>query len=122
MLRANVRAEIPDNINLAEIENWVDDNCETIAHEVAADAGNSAAFVDQSGALRDSIVARKSKFKDGGWIVLSDVPHAHLVEFGHAKVLWGRQTNEKVPPHPFLRPALDRAIGRAVALFRGAGA
>jgi len=121
MLKANVRFEMPADINLAELENWVDANCETVAHEVAADAEHSAAFADQSGMLRDSIVARKSKFKDGGWIVLSDVPHAHLVEFGHVKVLWGRRTNEKVPPHPFMRPALDRAIGRAIALFQGAG-
>ena len=122
MLKADVRVEIPDNINIAEIENWVDENCEIIAHEVAADAENSAAFADQSGMLRDSIRASKSKFKDGGWIVLSDAPHAHLIELGHVKVLWGRRTNEKVPPHPFLRPALDRAVARAVALFQGAGA
>lgn len=122
MLKADVRAEIPDNIDLAEIEMWVDDNCETLAHEVLVDAEHSDAYQDQSNMLRDSGEARKSKFKNGGWIVVFKAPHAHLIELGHVKVLWGRRTNEKVPPHPFLRPALDRAVARAVALFQGAGA
>lgn len=39
--------------------------------------------------------------------VVSYAPHAHLVEFGHKKVLWGHSTNERVPAHPFMRPTLD---------------
>jgi len=33
-------------------------------------------------------------------------PHAHLVEFGHRKVV-GDQTLGQVPAYPFLRPAFD---------------
>lgn len=31
--------------------------------------------------------------------------HGHLIEFGHKKVLWGRRTNERVKPYPFIEPA-----------------
>lgn len=31
----------------------------------------------------------------------------HLVEYGHAEVLWGRPTGRRVPPQPFMRPAAD---------------
>jgi HK97 gp10 family phage protein len=31
----------------------------------------------------------------------------HLVEYGHAEVLWGRATGRRVAPRPFLRPAAD---------------
>lgn len=33
--------------------------------------------------------------------------HGHLVEYGHAKVLWGNRTGEQVQGKPFLRPAAD---------------
>lgn len=36
--------------------------------------------------------------------------HSHLVEFGHAKVLWGNPTSGFVRPHPFLRPAADQTL------------
>jgi hypothetical protein len=32
---------------------------------------------------------------------------AHLIEFGHEKVLWGRRTGGHVRAIPFLRPAVD---------------
>lgn len=36
----------------------------------------------------------------------------HLVEYGHAEVLWGQPTGRRVPPKPFLRPAADETIGQ----------
>lgn len=33
--------------------------------------------------------------------------HAHLVEFGHRKFIHGKDTGERVPPHPYFRPAVD---------------
>lgn len=33
--------------------------------------------------------------------------HGHLVEYGHAKVLWGKRTDGFVKAKPFLRPAAD---------------
>ena len=35
----------------------------------------------------------------------------HLVEYGHAEVLWGRATGRRVAPRPFLRPAADETRG-----------
>lgn len=43
---------------------------------------------------------------------------AHLVEFGHKKVLWGQETGDEVQPYPFLTPAWESkrllAIGIAM--------
>ena len=36
----------------------------------------------------------------------------HLVEFGHAEVLWGKPPGRRVPPKPFLRPAADQTVGQ----------
>lgn len=33
--------------------------------------------------------------------------HGHLVEYGHAEVLWGVRTGRRVPAKPFMRPAFD---------------
>jgi len=35
---------------------------------------------------------------------------AHLIEFGHELVAWGRPTGQRVPPQPFLRPAADETV------------
>ena len=55
------------------------------------------------GALRDSIRAVRSKYRDGGWIVMAgnyDVFYAAFVELGTP----GRQ----IPKNPFLRRPLER--------------
>ena len=36
------------------------------------------------------------------------------LEFGHKKVLWGRETEEMVAPHPWARPAFDSSVDSAV--------
>lgn len=139
MLKVNVRAEWPADIDLQEVFDWVNANCEVLANEVAADARASAAFQDYKGTpresaysrakwgpkakkLRKSIRVRKSKYLGGGYIVMSDAPHAHLVEFGHVLVRGGKRYQGGVeigfvPAHPFLRPAVDKAWRRAMALF-----
>lgn len=33
--------------------------------------------------------------------------HAHLLEYGHKLVAWGRVTGQRVAPRPFMRPSLD---------------
>lgn len=40
--------------------------------------------------------------------------HQHLVEFGHQKYLWGKETTATVPGKEFLAPAVDQteAVGR----------
>lgn len=50
--------------------------------------------------------------------------HAHLVEYGHAAVLWGEKTSGRVPPKPFMRPAIteverERGQGITDEIVRG---
>lgn len=121
MMSAHVRVTDLDGLDasLSEIMDAIDQNLEATAQFVEQEAKTTAAFKDKTGLLRKRIKLRKSKFEDGGYIVQARAPHAHLVEFGHVKFLWGRPTGERVPPHPYLRPALEKGIRFAVAKFRG---
>lgn len=121
MLSASVSVKNIDGLDaaLADIMDAIDQNLEATAQFVEQEAKTTAAFKDKTWLLRKRIKLRKSKFEDGGYIVQARAPHAHLVEFGHVKFLWGRPTGERVPPHPYLRPALEKGIRFAVAKFRG---
>lgn len=123
MMSAHVRATDLDGLDasLAEIMDAIDKNLEATAQFVEQEAKVSAAFQDKTGKLRKSIKLKQSKFEDGGWIVVARAPHAHLVEFGHVKWLWGKPTSGRVPPKPFLRPALEKGIRYAVGKFKGGG-
>ena len=93
-----------------KLAEYLDENAETIAKEIAADAKAHGPFKDKTGRLRKSIKAKKSKFEDGGWIVImggKGARQAWLIEFGR----------EGAPAFPTLRPAKDRAIGLAKRLF-----
>lgn len=98
--------------NLSEIEKkiatFINENSKQIARQIATDAKSSVNSV--TGNLKRSIKARKSKFEDGGYIVIARAPHAHLVEYGHGGP-------RPAPAHPFLRPALDKNINAARASF-----
>lgn len=123
MMSAHVRVTDIDGLDasLAEIMDAIDQNLEATAQFVEQEARVSAAFQDKTGKLRKSIKLKQSKFEDGGWIVVARAPHAHLVEFGHVKWLWGKPTSGRVPPKPFLRPALEKGIRYAVGKFKGGG-
>lgn len=108
---SQVRVELPLYEIEQEIRQQFDQELEPIAKAVAATAQRSAAFADKTGRLRKSIRAAKSKFQDGGWIVMATAPHAHLIEFGHAHVRKGKVVGH-VPPHPFLRPALTEVVNK----------
>jgi HK97 gp10 family phage protein len=103
---------------IKELEAYIDDNCEIIAKQIAADAKSTSAFKDETsgenrGKLRRSIRAKKSKYKDGGWIAQAGrkgAKQAWLVEHGHGGP-------HPAPAHPYLRPALDKNISAAKALF-----
>lgn len=102
-----------------------------IAVHVRDEAKRTSAFADKTGNLRKSIGMRKSKFIDGGYIVKASGRnrlegaegargfHAWLVEFGHVKVLWGKRTGGRVPPRPFMRPALEKGKAYAASTIRG---
>jgi hypothetical protein len=106
------------DVALADILKAVDQRLEDTAEVVEREAKTTSSFTDKGGKLRKSISKQKSKFEDGGWIVVARAPHAHLVEYGHVKFLWGRPTGERVAPRPFLRPALEKGIRYAVAKFK----
>lgn len=91
----------------AELAAFINENCMEIAKQIARDAKATTAFKDVTGNLRKSIKAKKSKFPDGGAIVVATAPHAHLLEFG----------TSKMPKKAFLRPALDKNIAAARAMF-----
>jgi HK97 gp10 family phage protein len=97
---------------------------EVVASVIESSAKSTAAFIDRTGNLRASIKKRKSKFENGGFIVeasgrgKSKGYHAANVEFGHVMIAWGRPTGKRVPPHPFMRPAAEEGIRKAVEVFR----
>lgn len=121
LLSARVSVKDIDGLDasLREIMDAIDQSLEATAQFVEHEAQITSAFQDKTGLLRKRIKLKKSKFEDGGYIVQARAPHAHLVEFGHVKFLWGRPTGERVPPHPYLRPALEKGIRYAVGKFKG---
>lgn len=114
MRRAQARVEFPDDLDFSELRDAINAECESVAEGVAADARATAAFADKTGTLRKSISARKSKYPDGGAIVVATAPHAHLIEYGHVLVKDGKTVGH-VPAHPFLRPALEKSISAIAA-------
>ena len=88
---------------IREIMGEADKDLAEVAAAVERDARASTAFKDKTGMLRKNIRRKKSKYKDGGWIVKANAPHAHLIEFGHGGI-------NPAPAHPFLRPARDKNI------------
>lgn len=104
---------------LDEILAAVDADLSGIADYVEAEAKTTADFVDRSGNLRKTIKKRKSKFPEGGYIVVATAPHAHLVEFGHASWVKGVYVKDHVKPRKFLRIAKEKGWREAIRRFRG---
>jgi len=126
IVRATVSVENMEGFDasLREVMLAVDANLSEVATLVETSAQTTAAFIDRTGNLRKSIAKQKSKFSDGGYIVKASGGnkkkgfHAHLVEFGHNQVPPGNLPGGRVPPHPFLRPALEEGYRHAITLFR----
>lgn len=125
MIKMSVQVNIDGlDVALEEIVTAINGNLDAVATQVETEARSSAAFIDKTGNLRKSIKKRKSKFTDGGYIVeasgrgKSKGYHAANVEFGHVMIAWGNPTGKRVPAHPFLRPAVEKAFKVAVQLFR----
>lgn len=102
----------------------VDETLHEAANEVAAEAKRTTAFRDKTGTLRSRIKVVKSKFPEGGWLVVADASHAHLVERGHLLVIKGKGGIVRVVGHvtakPFLRPAADRVKSSVIAKLKAA--
>lgn len=120
MIKVNVSFRDMDGFDaqLDEISDAINAKLEDIATLVRDEAKATSEFADKTGKLRGSIRKRKSRFEGGGYIVEAKAPHAHLVELGHVLIAWGHITGKRVPPHPFMRPALDKGMREAVNLFR----
>ena len=104
---------------LDEILAAVDADLSGIADYVEAEAKTTARFADKTGNLRKTIKKRKSKFPEGGYIVVATAPHAHLVEFGHASWVKGVYVKDHVKPRKFLRTAKEKGWREAIRRFRG---
>ena len=107
---------------LDEILVAVDADLSGIADYVEAEAKTTARFADKTGNLRKTIKKRKSKFPEGGYIVVATAPHAHLVEFGHAMWVKGVYVKDHVKPRKFLRTAKEKGWREAIRRFREGGA
>ncbi|AGW13812.1 HK97 gp10 family phage protein [Megalodesulfovibrio gigas] len=141
-LKAEVEVRIPPSfsVELLRLVNVaIDDAAMEIAVAIKASAKASTAFRDyknterenvyskkhhKSGTmLRQSIKHKKSKFPDGGAIVYSAAPHAHLVEFGHALVEGRKflptygQVIGHVKAHSYLRSSREEVMGQAAEAF-----
>ena len=110
------------NAALDEILAAVDADLSGIADYVEAEAKTTARFADKTGNLRKTIKKRKSKFPEGGYIVVATAPHAHLVEFGHAMWVKGVYVKDHVKPRKFLRKAKEKGWREAIRRFREGGA
>ena len=71
-----------------------------------------------SGNLKSRIKGKRSHFNQQQYIAGASAPHAHLLEYGHAKWLWGKDTGEHVPASPFIRPAEQTLIANIDAIIQ----
>jgi len=119
-MKCNVRLDLAGfDETLAEVHRVIDNNLEKVANLVETSAKTSSAFSDKTGKLRGSIKKSKSRYEDGGYIVVAKAPHSHLVEYGHVMLTAkGAPTKlGRVPAHPFMRPAKEQGIRLAMAMF-----
>lgn len=107
------------------------DALEAGAQPIFLDVKTTTAFIDRSGKLRDSIEIKRRKasvaIRSGG----PAAPHAILIEYGHGTTRKGRREHARggakqkrgarrgtgAPPHPFMRPAVDRNADRAMKII-----
>jgi HK97 gp10 family phage protein len=90
------------------IDDYLDINSHEIAKQIARDARQMVPV--DTGALKKSIMAKKSRFEGGGSIVRAGgkgARQAWLIEYG----------TKKMAKRAFLRPALDMNIEKAKQQF-----
>jgi hypothetical protein len=111
---------------IGEIMDAVSQNLEEVAETVYQSAKTTVAFRDKSGRLRRSIALKKSKYEDGYIVQARGTNkegggyHAHLIEYGHGLIAWGHPSKKTkfVAARPFMRPAKEEGIKKALQLFR----
>lgn len=134
LVKAECRVDFPTD---GEFAKWFTAQTDDVFREMAEDCEHYATMNvrNHTGNLQMSIKARKSKFKDGGWIVTAGGGggdkghHALLVEFGTqgprtplTKKLMKFEIDGQVffarivapmPAKPFMGPARDRVFQEA---------
>lgn len=103
----NLKIDLQDEEFVKTIDKRVDTVCGQAA-EMAFRIADSLVPVD-TGTLRKSIELSKSKFENGGYIVMAHKPDKHsaikfnAIEFGHITT-----TGKYIPPQSFMRPAIKK--------------
>ena len=116
-----VKIDWNDKQVVKEVGQVLDRACKAVARRVYADMKRTSAFKDKTGTLRSRIRMHQSRYRDGGYVVMSAAPHTHLVEYGHDLVRVGKSriTKDlkrrgkgrvigKVPEHSFVRSAVKK--------------
>lgn len=99
---------------MEEVSGWADEITDAIAREAVREIRrNAQQFNVLTGNLKKSIRKKKSRINRGEVIAGAMAPHAHLLEYGHLKVLWGNRTGEHVPGTHFVGKAEDAIAQRA---------
>jgi len=129
--RARVEIDIPDVAGILDIigvKQMMVDILEPLADEIVKEAKASTAFKDwkkKRPGLRESIRKQKNPDKTYGWLVRAGSKRgayqAHLVEYGHKLINSEGVQTGVVDEHPFLRPAKEKVISRAVAIIAAGG-
>lgn len=109
-----VDVDIPVDELMQQYSALADEIVEAVATEALAEMKKRAqmAFRSQSGGLKKSIRKKPSKIHEGQVLVGAFVPHAHLVEYGHAQVDHVGRVVGHVAARPFLRPAEEAVKAR----------
>lgn len=121
------------NINTQAISeamaDYINQNAQDIAKQIGKDVRKFAQQHKVTGNYAKGIRVRKSKFEDGGYIVLATSPHSALVEFGtrgrrypkKADFLYDKETGtyfgESVAPMPALSP-MRNALAKNIEYAR----
>ena len=104
---------------MEEVSGWADEITDAIAREAVKEIRrNAQQFNVLTGNLKKSIRKKKSRINRGEVIAGAMAPHAHLLEYGHLKVLWGNRTGEHVPGTHFVGKAEDVVRAQAVRIAR----
>jgi len=138
LIKINVKTAINDDVERAFFQKF-----NALTEEIYKDMATSCASYARgninnvTGNLEMSIKAKKSKYKDGGWICMAASGkegkgnHAFLVEYGtegprkplvkkrmrfeiDGKVIFATVV-AKMPATPFMRPARDKVIAETKA-------
>lgn len=99
----------------------IDDAMETVANEACRELHAVSTFSpngNPTGAYsKDWVIDVEPVKRYSRKFVIHNEDHyqlAHLLESGHAKVLWGKETGQRTPAYEHIKPINDKAQDRIV--------